>query len=381
RNALVLILVEGDLSAVDHVKLATENGIPVVFMKGTGGLAGLLSIAMEMLNEKKTLELRTVLPTLFGIELENSEIDELDKSLRTIFKKSYLLDAFDVFVKNEEQFAASVGELVQKSWFLENTGHTEDKRGRGNKQSRENTNKEKFRVSCYAMPEKWQKKTITWYMAKEEPEILGFTAFSSPFSLPLDFFFRFSKFLELKRENPSSVEVVNEAQNLLKTALLTNRTDYVEALLDLNLPLSSDEGSGQGDRHISDLYKVSLCDYTERGKFSGMRWVLKAGCDIAIIPNLGYEPARQYSAKACRWLTWMSHQSGCHIRHARNGGEVPIGNYTVDGYQEATRTVYEFYGCYWHGCPTCYPRRKLILTGPNLLTNNYTRKPSEGLWI
>ncbi|XP_062574745.1 uncharacterized protein LOC134236588 [Saccostrea cucullata] len=76
---------------------------------------------------------------------------------------------------------------------------------------------------------------------------------------------------------------------------------------------------------------------------------------IAIIPNLGYEPARQYSAKACRWLTWMSHQNGCHIRHARNGGEVPIGNYTVDGYQEATHTVYEFYGCYWHGCPTCYP--------------------------
>ncbi|XP_062570462.1 uncharacterized protein LOC134232499 [Saccostrea cucullata] len=51
----------------------------------------------------------------------------------------------------------------------------------------------------------------------------------------------------------------------------------------------------------------------------------------------------------------MRQQSGCHIRHARNGGEVKIGNYTVDGYQEATRTVYEFYGCYWHGCPTCYP--------------------------
>ncbi|XP_062575961.1 uncharacterized protein LOC134237834 [Saccostrea cucullata] len=76
---------------------------------------------------------------------------------------------------------------------------------------------------------------------------------------------------------------------------------------------------------------------------------------IAIIPNLGYQPARQYSAKACRWLTWMSQQTGCHIQHARNGGEVQIGNYTVDGYQEATRTVYEFYGCYWHGCPTCYP--------------------------
>ncbi|XP_061192292.1 uncharacterized protein LOC133200521 [Saccostrea echinata] len=76
---------------------------------------------------------------------------------------------------------------------------------------------------------------------------------------------------------------------------------------------------------------------------------------IAIIPNLGYQPARRYSAKACRWLSWMSHQTGHNIQHARNGGEVKIGSYTVDGYQEATRTVYEFYGCYWHGCPTCYP--------------------------
>ena len=32
-----------------------------------------------------------------------------------------------------------------------------------------------------------------------------------------------------------------------------------------------------------------------------------------------------------------------------------IGNCTVDGYDEQTRTIYEFYGCYWHGCPTCYP--------------------------
>lgn len=32
-----------------------------------------------------------------------------------------------------------------------------------------------------------------------------------------------------------------------------------------------------------------------------------------------------------------------------------IGPYTVDGYDEETHTVYEFYGCYWHGCPTCHP--------------------------
>ena len=29
----------------------------------------------------------------------------------------------------------------------------------------------------------------------------------------------------------------------------------------------------------------------------------------------------------------------------------------VDGYDEQTRTVYEFNGCFWHGCPKCFPNR------------------------
>ena len=28
--------------------------------------------------------------------------------------------------------------------------------------------------------------------------------------------------------------------------------------------------------------------------------------------------------------------------------------YKVDGFCEKTNTVYEFYGCFWHGCPNCY---------------------------
>lgn len=75
---------------------------------------------------------------------------------------------------------------------------------------------------------------------------------------------------------------------------------------------------------------------------------------IAIVPNLGYDPSRQFSMKGCRWLAWMS-RDGRVIRHAKNGGEMQIGPYTVDGYDEETHTVYEFYGCYWHGCPTCHP--------------------------
>lgn len=76
---------------------------------------------------------------------------------------------------------------------------------------------------------------------------------------------------------------------------------------------------------------------------------------IAIIPNLGYDPARQFLMKACCWLAWMSRDVPI-IRHAKNGGEINLGPYTVDGYDPGSNTVYEFYGCYWHGCPKCHPR-------------------------
>jgi hypothetical protein len=62
---------------------------------------------------------------------------------------------------------------------------------------------------------------------------------------------------------------------------------------------------------------------------------------IAIIPNMGYQPSRRYSVKGYRWLSSLD----ANIRHACNGGEVTLGPYTVDGYDEASRTVYEFYGC------------------------------------
>ena len=27
----------------------------------------------------------------------------------------------------------------------------------------------------------------------------------------------------------------------------------------------------------------------------------------------------------------------------------------VDGYDASSKTVYQFHGCYWHACPTCFP--------------------------
>ena len=47
------------------------------------------------------------------------------------------------------------------------------------------------------------------------------------------------------------------------------------------------------------------------------------------------------------------------IQHARNRGEhrVPGTRFRLDGYDAETRTAYEYHGCFWHGCRTCYPQR------------------------
>lgn len=40
---------------------------------------------------------------------------------------------------------------------------------------------------------------------------------------------------------------------------------------------------------------------------------------ISIILKMGYDPARQFSMKPCRWLSLMS-RNGRVIQHALNGG-------------------------------------------------------------
>ena len=89
---------------------------------------------------------------------------------------------------------------------------------------------------------------------------------------------------------------------------------------------------------------------------------------IAVEPLGGWRGAQvNQSLKALQWLYYQEHQSpkqgasADRIRHVRNGGEQSVrtiaNSYFVDGYDPLTRTVYEFHGCLYHGCPTCFPVR------------------------
>ena len=90
---------------------------------------------------------------------------------------------------------------------------------------------------------------------------------------------------------------------------------------------------------------------------------------IAVEPLRGWRGARvNQSLKALQWLYLKEKEivkqegSPDRILHVRNGGEqsvrTAVTSYFVDGYDPVTRTIYEFHGCLFHGCRSCYPNRQ-----------------------
>ena len=72
-----------------------------------------------------------------------------------------------------------------------------------------------------------------------------------------------------------------------------------------------------------------------------------------------------FSYAACQWIEKQSELTGKHIHHALcgHGGEfsVKIGKkiFFVDGYDPKTRTIFQYHGCKWHGCPCRKERNSL----------------------
>ncbi|QYB17568.1 hypothetical protein PV-S19_0204 [Pacmanvirus S19] len=61
-----------------------------------------------------------------------------------------------------------------------------------------------------------------------------------------------------------------------------------------------------------------------------------------------------YSRKQINWLDMISKKDKIKIQHAESGGEYVIpncGKRRADGFCKETNTIYEFHGCYYHGCP------------------------------
>lgn len=88
---------------------------------------------------------------------------------------------------------------------------------------------------------------------------------------------------------------------------------------------------------------------------------------IPYIPERGSYSERNSSYKSNLWLAFMMKKYGLELKSSLNGGEYQFGKYFVDGYDEENSIIYEFHGCFFHGCPRCFssetfnPRKQKLM--------------------
>ena len=76
-----------------------------------------------------------------------------------------------------------------------------------------------------------------------------------------------------------------------------------------------------------------------------------------------FYPKHNASNESIQWLEYVAKHWNMAIHHAMSGhgGERLIGKRPVDGYNHKRKLVLQYHGCYWHGCPKCYPDRDKII--------------------
>ena len=72
---------------------------------------------------------------------------------------------------------------------------------------------------------------------------------------------------------------------------------------------------------------------------------------IGIVPATGYLQTRNSSIGENLWLDWLQTQLKTEVLRQQK-----VGPYFCDG--QVNETVYEFNGCFYHGCPTCHPTNR-----------------------
>ena len=112
------------------------------------------------------------------------------------------------------------------------------------------------------------------------------------------------------------------------------------------------------------MLSILNCDVFDFITKSQYIWhVFLNNCKYPLMPYLEYED-KTCSRGETTWLEYLMSKNPISIQHKqRFGQKVLIINskkYYPDGYScadagfSSNDTIYEYYGCYFHGCPKCF---------------------------
>uniref|UniRef100_A0A1I8J2P7 DNA-directed DNA polymerase n=1 Tax=Macrostomum lignano TaxID=282301 RepID=A0A1I8J2P7_9PLAT len=95
-----------------------------------------------------------------------------------------------------------------------------------------------------------------------------------------------------------------------------------------------------------------------------------AGLAMAVFTTKFMEPntlgviSRRSDVQSHKARCWLAHlnatEFGGRLRTADSGGEAFAMGRKVDGFDPETRTVLQFHGCFYHGCPKCFPNGDVL---------------------
>ena len=127
--------------------------------------------------------------------------------------------------------------------------------------------------------------------------------------------------------------------------------------------------------YITKLAKTYVCNdcggnFTQAGSLQRHTKTCRKGeTEIICLEEKLIAPLSKYemtfydktkiSKTAIEWLEKTAKQLKIHIHHGMcgHGGERHILGAPVDGFHLNTGTVFQFHGCWWHGCPRCFGDR------------------------
>ncbi|XP_074604152.1 uncharacterized protein LOC141857561 [Brevipalpus obovatus] len=92
---------------------------------------------------------------------------------------------------------------------------------------------------------------------------------------------------------------------------------------------------------------------------------------LATTPPKGYS-GRHNSVEGCAWLDMIE-----ITRNIKLSREHRVGRYFVDGFHKETGEIFEYNGCYYHGCPECFPDEHQINRVSNKCMGELLRDTKE----
>ena len=89
------------------------------------------------------------------------------------------------------------------------------------------------------------------------------------------------------------------------------------------------------------------------------------------------ENENNYSYKSLEWITYLEKLNDITIQSAYRGKEkvITINDFSskVDGYDEQSNTIYQFHGCYYHGCQKCFNANDTNKDGSKLMIDMFNK--------